>query len=121
MTEPLEHWRRWIGRTQEASEVIDLLRARAMQATFDDPAPPLEPGNALPPLWHWLYFWNAAPHAALGPDGHPARGEFLPPINLPRRMLAGGRLKFLRPLAAGSMARRRSAVSFCSFSRAMSA
>jgi 3-methylfumaryl-CoA hydratase len=110
MTEPLDHWRRWIGRTQEATEVIDLLRARAMQATLDDAAAPLEPGNALPPLWHWLYFWNAAPHSALGPDGHAARGEFLPPINLPRRMLAGGRLKFLRPLAAGTMARRRSTI-----------
>ncbi len=110
MTEPLEHWRRWIGRTQECSEVIDLLRARAMQATLDDTAAALDPGDALPPLWHWLYFWNAAPHSALGPDGHAARGEFLPPINLPRRMVAGGRLKFLRPLAAGTMAKRRSTV-----------
>ena len=110
MTEPLKHWRRWVGRTQEVSEVIDLLRARAMQATLDDLGPLLEAGNPLPPLWHWLYFWNAAPHAALGPDGHIARGEFLPPINLPRRMLAGGRIKILRPLAAGTLAKRRSTV-----------
>jgi 3-methylfumaryl-CoA hydratase len=110
MTEPLEHWRRWIGRSQETSEVIDLVRARAMQATLDDAAPPLEAGDPLPPLWHWLYFWDATAHATLGPDGHAARGEFLPPVNLPRRMLAGGRIQFLRPLAAGSMAKRRSTV-----------
>lgn len=110
MTEPLEYWRRWLGRTQEISEVIDLLRARAMQATLDDPEPPLEAGGPLPPLWHWLYFRSVAPHAALGPDGHAAGGEFLPPINLPRRMLAGGRIKFLRPLPASAMAKRRSTI-----------
>ncbi len=110
MSEPLDHLRRWIGRTQETGEVIDLLRARAMQATLDDPAPSLQAGDPLPPLWHWLYFWNATPQATPGPDGHAARGEFLPPVNLPRRMLAGGRIKFLRPLTAGTMAKRRSTV-----------
>ena len=35
MTEPLEHWRRWIGRSHEDSDVIDVLRARAMQATIN--------------------------------------------------------------------------------------
>ena len=110
MSEPLDHLRRWIGRTQETGEVIDLLRARAMQATLDDPAPSLQAGDPLPPLWHWLYFWNATAEATLGPDGHAARGEFLPPVNLPRRMLAGGRIKFLRPLTAGTMAKRRSII-----------
>jgi 3-methylfumaryl-CoA hydratase len=110
MTDTLDHLRRWVGRTQEIGEVVDLLRARALQATLDDPAPALEAGEPLPPLWHWLYFWSVTPEAGLGPDGHAARGEFLPPVNLPRRMLAGGRLTFLRPLTAGSMAKRRSTV-----------
>jgi 3-methylfumaryl-CoA hydratase len=110
MTESLEHLRRWLGRNQETGEVVDLLRARAMQATLDEPPPALQAGDPLPPLWHWLYFWNVADHSALGPDGHPARGQFLPPVALPRRMQAGGRLRFLRPLAAGTMAKRRSTV-----------
>jgi 3-methylfumaryl-CoA hydratase len=110
MTDTLDHLRRWIGRTQETGEVVDLLRARALQATLDDPAPSLQAGDPLPPLWHWLYFWSVTPEAGLGPDGHAARGEFLPPVNLPRRMLAGGRLEFLRPLTAGTMAKRRSTV-----------
>ncbi len=110
MTESLEHLRRWLGRNQEAGEVVDLLRARALQAALDEPPPQLQAGDPLPPLWHWLYFWNVAAHATLGPDGHPARGQFLPPVALPRRMQAGGRLKFLRPLAAGTMAKRRSTI-----------
>ena len=110
MTDTLDHLRRWIGRTQETGEVVDLLRARSLQATLDDPAPSLQAGDPLPPLWHWLYFWSVTAETGLGPDGHAARGEFLPPVNLPRRMLAGGRIRFLRSLTAGTMAKRRSTV-----------
>ncbi len=108
MSEPIDHWRRWIGRTETDRDVIDVLRARAMQATLDDPGPLLEPGDPLPPLWHWLYFWSLAPHATLGPDGHGARGEFLPPIHLPRRMWAGGHFTFIKPLKVGATATRQS-------------
>src|SRR5262249_11704412 len=52
-------------------------------------------------LHHWLYFWNVQPPAGLGVDGHPAKGGFLPPVSLPRRMWAGGRLKFHAPLLLG--------------------
>ncbi len=110
MSPDLEGWRAWVGRSEESSDTIDPLRARAMQAALDDPAPPLEAGDALPPLWHWLYFWTVAPEAALGPDGHAARGGFLPPIDLPRRMWAGSRVSFPRPLPVGARATRRSEI-----------
>ena len=110
MSADLDAWRDWIGRSEEVSDTIDPLRARAMQAALDDPGAPLEPGDALPPLWHWLYFWTVAPGAALGPDGHPARGGFLPPIELPRRMWAGSRVSFPRPLRLGAAATRRSEI-----------
>ena len=36
----------------------------------------------------------------IGPDGHPRRGGFLPPVHdLPRRMWAGGRVAFRRAAA----------------------
>ncbi len=110
MNPALESWRAWIGRVEESRDTIDPLRARAMQAALDDPAAPLGPGDALPPLWHWLYFWTVAPEAELGPDGHPARGGFLPPIELPRRMWAGSRVSFPRPLPVGAAATRRSEI-----------
>lgn len=111
MNDVAEHWQRWIGRSQEDSDVIDPVRARALQATLDDPAAPLAAGDALPQLWHWIYFWSFAPHASLGPDGHAARGGFLPPINLPRRMWAGCRAEFIRPLKIGAEALRRTTLS----------
>ena len=110
MTEPIDNWRRWIGRTESDRDEIDLLRARAMQATLDDPGQLLEVGDPLPHLWHWLYFWGLAPHATLGPDGHAARGEFLPPVHLPRRMWAGGRFTFIKPLKVGGTASRQSKI-----------
>src|ERR671937_68739 len=55
---------------------------------------------------------TVAPLAALSalPDGHQLRGGFLPPVQLPRRMWAGSRLEFLRPLVVGSSVERRSTI-----------
>lgn len=68
------------------------------------------PANALPPLAHWLYFLPDDPQSTLAADGHPSRGAFLPPIDAPRRMWAGGRVTFHGPLPIGAAATRRSIV-----------
>lgn len=91
----------WIGRTEQRTEVIAPAQAAKLCALLDQPERPVEEGAALPPLWHWLYFLPTAPMSALGPDGHPTRGGFLPPVPLPRRMFAGARLKFHAPLTIG--------------------
>lgn len=82
----------WIGKTQALHDHVNPREVAGLAATLDraDPAP--ETGTALPPLWHWMYFNPMAPQHALGPDGHPERGHFLPPVPLPRRMWAGSRL-----------------------------
>lgn len=105
-----ETWGRWVGRSERLRDTIAPGRAQAMQATLDDPEPPLHPGDALPPLWHWAYFWSPTPTASLGPDGHAARGDFLPPIDLPRRMWAGSRVSFPKPLEIGAEVTRHSTV-----------
>jgi 3-methylfumaryl-CoA hydratase len=80
-----------------------------MQATLDAVDAGVLPSE-LPPLWHWLYFLPGERQSGIGPDGHPKRGGFLPPIALPRRMWAGGRLQFLRPLGVGEPIRRVSTI-----------
>ena len=110
MSADQERWRDWIGREQTAEDVLDAGRARALHATLDDTGKALDDGDALPPLWHWMYFWNVAAASTLGADGHPERGWFLPPIELPRRMWAGSRFTFLRPLPVGAAAARRSRI-----------
>jgi 3-methylfumaryl-CoA hydratase len=47
----------------------------------------------------------------LGPDGHPTRGGFLPPVPLPRRMWAGGELEFFEALRVGDEMTRTSRIS----------
>jgi 3-methylfumaryl-CoA hydratase len=96
----------WIGATDTAEEEISLFPALALAATLDDTETQFGIGSPLPPVWQWFYFLPKAPQSKLGPDGHPERGGFMPPIDLPRRMFAGARMKFLKPLVIGKTARR---------------
>jgi 3-methylfumaryl-CoA hydratase len=100
---------RWCGNTESTQAPINAQAAAALAATLDRPFA-FPPGAQLPPLWHWIYFWNAAQQAELGADGHPQRGAFLPPVPLPRRMWAGGRLTFRAPLPIGATGTRTSRV-----------
>ncbi len=93
--------RGWVGRTEQTTDVLHPTPARALAQTLDQPMSRHEEGAPLPPLWHWLYFLPLVPTAALGGDGHPRRGGFLPPVSLERRMWAGGRLEFHRDLHIG--------------------
>ncbi|MBK9712937.1 MAG: acyl-CoA dehydrogenase [Kouleothrix sp.] len=106
MTETTDDFGAWIGRTETVEDDISPAAALAAAATLDDTATRLGRGDALPPLWHWFYFLPRAPQSRLGEDGHPQRGGFIPPIPYPRRMFAGARLRFHRPLAIGQPARR---------------
>ncbi|MFL6675925.1 MAG: acyl-CoA dehydrogenase [Massilia sp.] len=99
----------WVGRTENTDARVNATTANAMAATLDRPFQ-FSAGSSLPPLWHWAYFWTAAPASEIGPDGHPQRGGFLPPVPLPRRMWAGGRLTFTAPLQIEAEARRSSQV-----------
>jgi 3-methylfumaryl-CoA hydratase len=93
--------RRWIGRTERHTDQITAAPVAALAATLDRDDPPPQAGDELPPLWHWLYFLPVHRQSELGPDGHARRGGFLPPVALPRRMWAGGRLEFQQPLHVG--------------------
>jgi 3-methylfumaryl-CoA hydratase len=100
----------WVGREEEREDTVTVAPLVALSALLDrdDPAP--RPGEPAPPLAHWLYFLPRYRQSAAGPDGHAARGEFLPPVPLPRRMWAGSRLEFERPLRVGSAVARRSRI-----------
>lgn len=102
----LEQLTEWIGRTETRSDVVTAAPLAALSALLDrdDPAP--RKGDTAPPLAHWLYFLPAYRQSEAGPDGHALKGEFLPPVPLPRRMWAGSRLEFRGPLVVGSKVER---------------
>lgn len=106
MSESSADYSTWIGRIETVDDDMSPSAALAAAATLDDTITPIGPGRALPPLWQWFYFLPRAPQSRLGEDGHPRRGDFIPPIPYPRRMFAGGRQRFLRPLVLGQPARR---------------
>ena len=108
----LAHLQTWQGKSETLSDTLTATPVAALSATLDrdDPAPAA--GTAVPPLWHWLYFLPHARQSEIGPDGHPKRGGFLPPVPLPRRMWAGGRLRWdaANPLCVGQTVQRQSTI-----------
>ncbi|UOM32929.1 MaoC family dehydratase N-terminal domain-containing protein [Acuticoccus sp. I52.16.1] len=104
-----EHLKTWIGRTEEVSDHLSVRLADAFAATLDQERT-YALGDEAPLCLHWCLAPPTVPQRATGPDGHPARGGFLPPVPLPRRMWAGGALTFRAPLAIGDVVTRRSTI-----------
>src|SRR5579864_3907212 len=106
----LDHLRKWIGRTHESTDTITAQMVRGLRATFFlDIGGPAK-GDAAPLAIHWCLAPQVAPMSELGPDGHPARGGFLPPVPLQRRMWAGGELEFFDALRVGDEVTRTSRI-----------
>lgn len=110
MADDLEQLREWVGRKEVRKDIVTPWPITALAATVDDATVKAENGQPVPPGWHWIFFLEAKPPSEVGPDGHPKKGGFLPPVPLPRRMWAGGRLKFIRPLAIGENVTRESEI-----------
>jgi len=91
----------WTPVTERTTDTVAQGPAAMLHALLDAPGPPPAAGEALPALWHWLYFLPAVAQQQLGADGHPRRGGFLPPVALPRRMFVGGRVHTSTPLTIG--------------------
>lgn len=102
----IDHLRQWIGREESHSEELTRGRVDQFNATFDREATEED----APLLIHLCLALPAAPTTELGPDGHAARGGFLPPVALPRRMWAGGEFIFHGPIRVGETVTRRSVI-----------
>lgn len=89
-----QYLKQWVGRQERQRDRLTAAPLNALAATLDREERGYVAGSAVPALWHWLYFLPIARQSAIGTDGHPQRGGFLPPVSLPRRMWAGGRLRF---------------------------
>lgn len=99
----------WTGRTEHAVDVVDPWTAAAIAATHGL-AVDVREGAEVSGLWHWFRFLATAPRGSIGPDGHPERGGFLPPVPLERRMWAGSRMGFPGDLRVGDRIERRSEI-----------
>jgi 3-methylfumaryl-CoA hydratase len=107
----IDHLRQWIGRTEEASDVITAQLVKGLRSTLFQEIGEPKVGDAAPLTTHWCLAQPVYPMSQLSQDGHPTRGGFLPPVPLPRRMWAGGELEFIEPLRVGDEVKRSSRIS----------
>ncbi|HWU26722.1 MAG TPA: MaoC family dehydratase N-terminal domain-containing protein [Rhizomicrobium sp.] len=104
MTE-IAQLREWVGKCESLDDLAAPAPPRALAALLDHDTPPWAE-DEVPPLGHWLYFLPRAKQSEMDIDGHPKRGGFLPPVDLPRRMFAGGSVTIHAPIAIGASIRR---------------
>ena len=100
----------WVGRQESMEALITAYPADALTATLDRDDPPFRQGDPIPPGWQTLYIREVVKLKDTAEDGHPKRGGFLPPIPLPRRMWAGTRTTYHRPIRIGETIRRTSTI-----------
>ena len=96
----------WIGKSETEHGVASAYAADYFTATLDRDDPPFRDSDPLPPAWHYFYFHEIVPLAETGPDGHLAKGLFMPPLPFPRRLWAGSRMTFASPIRIGERVRK---------------
>ena len=110
MSEQTVNFQDWVGRSESRSDEASAFPVAALSATLNRPANLPAAGTPLPAVWHWLYFLPLYQSSEAGPDGHPQRGGFMPPIELPRRMWAGSQIDLREPIRVGDRIRRDSTI-----------
>lgn len=110
MSADLEQLKKWIGERESDVDYVTVPAVHRLAATLDLDYPMPKMGDPLPIGWHTIFFPRIVRHSQVGADGHPARGDFLPPVPLPRRMFAGRRVRFLADLRVGDEVRRVSTI-----------
>ena len=110
MMQDFEDLRAWIGRSESACDQVTAPLAHRIGALLDRDDPYPTDGDILASGWHTLLCPPVVRHSNLGPDGHPERGGFIPPIPYKRRMAAGSRITFHRDLKIGQKVRRDSEI-----------
>lgn len=113
MTDPsidIDHLRGWIGREETRADVVDARLAATLAATLETERHFPGRVGAVPASLHWCLFQPTVATSDLDVDGHPTRGGFLPPVPLPRRMWAGGRLETVDRFEIGDTVERRSRI-----------
>ncbi len=110
----------WIGRTETAEDILTPRMAAHLKASLGAQGVGVEPGDALPVGWQWMVCADGPAAGELARDGLPRGSNILPPIALPRRMWAGGSMRFHQPLRIGEKVRRTTEIEDITFKQGRS-
>ncbi|MDB5953542.1 MaoC family dehydratase N-terminal domain-containing protein [Ramlibacter sp.] len=100
----------WIGKSMSIEDEVTLPAVRRMAAMLDLDPMAFQHGSGIPPHWYSMFFTANARRSQIGHDGHPKKGDFLPPVPLPRRMFVGRKVSFPGALRVGDQACKRSEI-----------
>ena len=106
----IDHLRKWIGKIDNVTDYVTPIVEQRYRATLNMDIGNPEHGEPVTSGLHWMLGWNLVKNDELGVDSHPALGEFLPPVPLPRRMWAGSEIKVLKPIRVGDKVVKQSTV-----------
>ncbi len=100
----------WIGKQQKQSDSMSPEMMQQFNVVMD--VDPLEhtAGDPIPPCAHFFYFTPRTLASEMGADGHAKLGGFLPPVDLPRRMWAGGVVRIKSALKTAQPATKTSVI-----------
>ena len=107
----IDHLRKWIGKIDTVTDYVTPIVEQRYRATLNMDIGNPKDGEPVTSGLHWMLGWNLVKNDELGVDSHPALGEFLPPVPLPRRMWAGSEIKVLKPIRVGNKVVKQSTVS----------
>ena len=106
----IDHLRKWIGKIDNVTDYVTPIVEQRYRATLNMDIGNPRDGDPVTSGLHWMLGWNLVKNDELGVDSHPALGEFLPPVPLPRRMWAGSEIKVLKPIRVGDKVIKQSTV-----------
>ena len=106
----IDHLRKWIGKIDNVTDYVTPIVEQRYRATLNMDIGNPKDGDPVTSGLHWMLGWNLVKNDELGVDSHPALGEFLPPVPLPRRMWAGIQIKVLKPIRVGDKVIKQSTV-----------
>jgi 3-methylfumaryl-CoA hydratase len=101
MAEPLESYKRYIGKSETATDVVTASVMLKFAATLGMENPPMAKGDPVPPGWYGGFFPPSHRPAQMREDGQASGSGIVPPIPLPRRRIGGTRMTFHEPLRVG--------------------
>ena len=91
----------WINKKEIYVDQLTEVNINRLYYTLNLPSKPPTFGEPVFPLALLILGEPSVRPENLGEDGHPARGGFMPPVPMKRRMFAGGDYEFFQPLNVG--------------------
>ena len=91
----------WINKKEIFFDQLTEVNINRLHYTLNLSSNPTSMGEPVFPMALLILGEPSVRPDELGDDGHPARGGFMPPVPLKRRMFAGGDYEFFQPLNVG--------------------